>query len=206
MDKRRAAFVCGLRGFLGCVVGYMLVYLLFHIHSISSDWAAFGFITLICTLPGLCWGVFLGSIRLTVWGAVTHSIIMAVAFFAQISGASNFFSDVTMGSSWVQFAAHAALMLGLTWYLTGIVAGTLLGATAGGKHLWNAGARIGARAGLYVPLTVWAMMVLTQPKDAIAFWNNQMLAVPLAVCVGFTLFAALLGREGMLPAHRKSSV
>lgn len=192
MSRHHDTFAWGLRGFLGYVVGCAASEYLF---LVTSDRFVYLAVAFVCVVPGLCWGLGLGSGKLAAAGAVTHSFVASAIYVVVISGAGNFFERVVPYSSRVGFAIHAGLFLGLAGSLIGLGAGAMLGQLTAKERLRGRGARLGARVGLYMPLAAWVIMALTLQDSPLDWERNALFVVPVALCFGATLFAAMLGRD-----------
>ncbi len=199
LNKRTDAFGWGLRGFLGYVVGCAASEYLF---LLISDRFVYVAAALICVVPGLCWGLGLGNMKMAAAGAATHSFVAGAIYVVVVSGAGNFFESVVPYSSRVGFAIHAGLFLGLVGCLIGLGAGALLGQLTGKERSRGTGARLGARVGLYMPLAAWVILALTLRDSPLDWERNALFVVPVALCIGATLFGAMMGREHAAQAAR----
>lgn len=200
MNRRGDAFGWGLRGFFGymagCVVsGSLAVFASDHFVYLSA--------ALILVGPGVIWGLWLGDGKLAVAGGVSHAFAVGAVYLVMVSHAGNFFWNVLPYSSRVGFAVHAGIFLGLASYLTGLATGALVGQMASGKRLRATAARLGARVGLYVPLPVWVGAALTLSVSVYDLGWAALLVVPSALCIGFTAFAAAMGRDKAAQAARE---
>lgn len=192
MNRRTGAWAWGWRGFVGCMAGYALPFVFY---SLQTKWAVSVFFGLICVLPGLLWGACLRSVKLAVCAAVVHAGVIVALSFRPLSGEALFFYNALFGSTNVPLAIELGLILGLSWYGTGFGLGALLGVMVAEKGLWAMGGAIGARVGLFVPLTAWGIAALAGQLSPGTLWKTETAVVPLTLIVGLTLFAAAKGRR-----------
>lgn len=197
MNPHKTAFLWGLRGFFGCVVGYALAFV-----SSLAGLIVPGYLVLAVALvlPGLFWGVFLGSGRLAAIGAAASGVVTITAFLMTSSNASQWFFNKFTSVLYAQDVAYFRLWLGLVCCLLCLTMGALFGAALLGKASLAAGAGIGARVGVYVSLIVCGATALPGSRALEAVWGTGLLFSAPTLGIGLTLFAAMMGRDKAVQA------